>query len=660
MFELIVRVVLASGAMAAAGILGQPSFELTWKASLFMAAYSYLLYMMEQKGARNPGVAGLAAVADGGMIAVFLADLGVVQHFGFLSALPMVYAYWRFKSNAAMMAPLVACWLLVGANLFGGGNGFTAMLLVQALGVLVIGVVLSQVRTNRENKREAKPAIPNVDQTLQVLTDHIARGKAAQASEEANAPHQELADLEASFRDLTDSARDLEKRSRRDRACVQLFESAARQSSSPFAAIASRIHDLTGVEGVGVYTVSQTGDALVARGTAGDVDPSVNEAGIQIPRRAADADIDAQVRSAIGLSRDPDSKTKFAAVLLKLRGKVVGMVTLFHSSAIELDASARQASETSEFLAELVSDQAAREDDRRRMREAELLYTVATTTIGAATPASLAARVVRDLAEAVRLDHLSVWSLENGQATQLALEGGDHRIVEEIRFAQGQGVEGWIKSGSPVLSIANARNDGRIPSQEALKRRIGGLLIVPLEFGREPFGFVVASVSKPNGIDQGETETIRAVCAELSQALARMNAGSRGPEGLATPREFYEIVSAGGQGHLVYLEVPQREELSETFGKPAVEHAIRRFAVRLRSELPIGAAVTRRHEGDYVVFVPSNDEDYVRRWANDATALASLVGVRTPDGKTKIPLALRAKVAPINQQIHRISNPSAA
>ncbi len=660
MFELIARVVLASAAMAAAGILGQPSFELTWKASLFLSAYSYLLYIAEQRGARNPGVAGLAAVADGGMIAVFLADLGLVQHFGFVSALPMVYAYVRFKSNAAMMAPLVACWLLVGANLLGGGNGFTPMLLVQSLGVLVIGVVLSQARTVRENKQESKTVIPDVDQTLQVLTDHIAKNKAVHDRTLTSDESLDYANLQASFRNLTDSARELEKRSRRDRACVQLFESTVRQSSSPFAAVASRIHDLTGAEGIGVYTISQSGDALIVRNTSGNVDPTVNEASIQIPRRAADGDIDAKLRSAIGLSRDPESKSKFSTVLLKLRGKIAGMVTLYHSSAIELDASTRRASEMGDFLAELVSDQVSREDDRRRMREAELLYTVATTTIGAATPTSLSARVARDLAEAIKLDHLSVWSLEASQATQLAIEGAEHRIFDEVNFAQGKGVEGWIKSGSPVISIANARNDGRIPSQEALKKRIGAVLIVPLEFGREPFGFLVASSSKPNGIDQGETETIRAVCAELSQALARMRAGTGGPEGLATPKEFYDIVRAGGQGHLVYLEVPQREEMSETFGKPAVEHAIRRFAVRLRSELPLGAAVTRRNEGDYVVFVPSSDEEYVRRWANDVTALASLVGVRTPDGRSKIPLALRAKVAPVNQQIHRISKEHAA
>lgn len=647
MFELIVRVALASGAMATAGILGQPSFELTWKASLFLAAYSYLLYMLDQKGARNPGIAGLTAVADCGIVAVFLADLGLLQHFGFLSALPMLYAYARFKSNAAMMSPLVAGWLLVGANLFGGGNTFTPMLLVQALGVLAIGIALSMVRTARETKAE-QAAITAITAPTPTPTP---------APAPVSAPAPELPELEAQFRALTDSARELEKRSRRDRACVQLFESAARQRTNPFAAIASRIQDLSGAEGVAVYTLARSGDALVVRSTAGNVDASVNETAIQIPLRATEAEVLHGVQNALNIARPTDAKTKLSTVLLRVKGKLVGLLTLFHSSGLELEASTRRINESGDFLAELLLDQSNREDDRRRMREAELLYTVATTVTGATTKTNLAGRVARDLAEAVKLDHVSVWSIEGGTATQLALEGNEHRIFEDINFSQGLGVDGWLRSGAPVISIADARNDVRIRSQEALKRRIGGLLIVPLEFGSDPYGFVMASTAKPNGIDQGETETVRAVCAELSQALARMSAGARGPEGLATPKEFFEIVQ-GAQGHLVYLEVPNREEIAENHGRPALEHAVRRFAVRLRAELPANSAITRRNEGDYVVFIPSTDEAFVRRWANDATTLASLTGVRTPDGSTRIPLALRAKVAPMNPTLKPTPEPA--
>lgn len=652
MFELIVRVVLASGVMATAGILGEPSFDVAWKAAIFFASYSYLLYMLGQRGLRNPGIAGLAAVVDCGVLAVFLADLGWLSNYGFMCALPMVLAYVRDKANAAMMSPLVASFLLVGANLVGGGNAFTPALLVQALGVLVVGVVLSQVRTARENKRERMAAeAPNKAQDESPLPEVPEQ----QIENPLQVDAQEYLEFRDSFRALTESARELEKRGRKDRSCVQLFEAAVRQSRAPFAAIAATIQDLTGAEGVVVHTVSHAGDALVPRGLAGNVDDVLGEASLTIARRATDNEIEAQAKSSIASIRDQASSSVFVCAALKVRGKLAGLLTLFHSNAIELEASTRRANETIDFLSELLSDQMVREGENRRMKEAELLYTVATTTLGAASKASLACRVARDLVDAVKTDHLSIWTIEDGEARPLATEGTELQIVPEISFPQGKGVEGWLRSGGPLIKIDNARNDARVPSQEAVRRRIGSLLIVPLEFGTSPFGFLVATTGKPNGIDSGETETLRAVCAELSQALARLESGARGPEGLATPREFYDIVQKGEEGHLVYLEVPGREEIAESFGKPAVEHAIRRFAVRLRSELPVGAAMTRRNEDDYVVFIPSSDEGFVRRWANDATTLASMVGVRTPDGRERIPLALRAKVAAVNQQIHRIS-----
>ena len=654
MFELILRVLVASGGMAAAGILGRPGFELTWKVAAVFSAYSYLLYMIGQKGMKNPGLAGLVAVADCGVVAIFLADLGLIANWGALAAVPMVIAYYRDRANAAMMSPIVASWLLVGANLFGGGNAFTATLLLHALGVLVLGVALSMARTARENRRANEVPMPEAHATLRVLNQYAAQSKQA-AGETMPVDAQEYQEFRESFRTLSDSARDLEKRGRKDRACVQLFESVARQPGSPFAAIAARVLDLSGAEGVGVCTLSQSGEALAVRSTAGRVETSLQEAVIELPRRATDDEIEAHAKAVVASLRDPAGGTKFASVLLKVRGKLVGMLALFHPSGIELEASLRRTNETADFLAELLIDCQVREDERRRMKEAELLYTVATTTLGAATPATLASRVARDLWDAVMLDHLSVWTIEGGTAELIAHEGTDLQAINDVAFPLGRGLEGWLRSGAPVLSIENGRNDARFPSQEAVRRRIGSLLIVPLEFGAAPFGYLVASTSRPAAIGAGETETLRAVCAELSQALARMLSGATGPEGLATPKEFYEIVRQQGQGCLVYLEVPQREELNEAFGKPAIEHAVRRFAVRLKSELPVGAAMTRRNEGDYVAFVPSTDEAFVRAWANDATTLASMVGVRTPDGRTKIPLALRAKVAPLNQQLHRIS-----
>ena len=317
MFELIVRVVLASGAMAASGILGQPSFELTWKTALFFAAYSYLLYMVGQRGLKNPGIAGLAAVVDCGILAIFLADLGQLSTFGAVCAVPMVVAFFRDRANAAMMSPLVASWLLVGANLFGGGNAFTPFLLVQALAVLVVGIGLSQLRTMRENKREKTEAEP--------IASVVTEERIEEIPDLVQIDAQGYDDFRESFRALTDSARELEKRGRKDKACVQLFESVARQQSSPFAAIAATVQDLTGAEAVIVHTLTPGSENARVRGLVGNLDPSMTEASINLSKGATENEVIQRARLAVHDARDPNAKSVFNCLTLKLRGKLIGL-----------------------------------------------------------------------------------------------------------------------------------------------------------------------------------------------------------------------------------------------------------------------------------------------------------------------------------------------
>ena len=662
MFELVIRVVLASGAMAAAGLLGRPNFDLTWRAALLFAAYSYVAYVMEQRKLRNPGAAGLIAVADCGMITVFMADLGLLNQIGFLSAAPMAWAFFRHRSNAAMIAPLAASWLLVGANLFGGGGAFTPNLLVQALGVLLAGLTMEQARIVIGERRLAKAAAEPEPEPEPKYNPELLKLLEPEEPEPdpATLTAHEYEEFKESFRTLSETARDIERRSRRDRAAVQIYETVVRDRKDPFSSLAAKIQDLTGADGVGLYTVTQAGDTLVPRSCAGQVEEAVQETSVDIPRRAMDTEIGDHIQAMLSAVRDPSRKNRFATVLLRAEGRLHGMLTLFHTSGIELEAAVRKAEETADFTAELICDQASREEDQRRMREAELLYTVATTVSGANTPTTLASRVVRELWQTLRLDHLAVHLLDGGQATEAAGEGIDLDLLDSVTFARGVGLEGWLESGSPLVAMTNARDDARLPEHLALKKRVGSFVLIPLECGAEPLGYLTAATSRVGGIDTGELETLRVIAAETTQALSRLQNEGRGPEGLTTPREFWEIIKSSGVGYLVYLEVPRREDMVKTYGSPAIDHAIRRFAVRMRAELPEGAAICRRDQGDYVVYIRSTDEQYVRAWANDVTALASMVGVRTLDGRSRIPLALRAKVALVNQQKHQLSREKAA
>ena len=343
MFELITRVVLASGAMVAAGVLGRPDFDLTWRASLFFAAYSFLAYLMEQKGSRNAGMSGLIAVADCGIVAVFLADFGLMTQFGAVSALPMVWAFFRHKANAAMMSPMVASWLLVGANLFGGGNAFTTGLLLQALGILVVGIVMNHVRTVVEVRKEDRPAEepePSLELTLAEIGRRIREEEEAMQTIPVNA--REYSEFRENFRELTESARELERKSRRDKSVLLLFEGVVRAKSDPFGILTKKIGEMTGAEGVSLHTVSDSRDSLIPRATAGSVETTVQSSSIDVPTSATDTELGEIVHAGISALIGRNSKTKFVSLMLKVRGKLTGILTLFHTSSIELEASVRQ------------------------------------------------------------------------------------------------------------------------------------------------------------------------------------------------------------------------------------------------------------------------------------------------------------------------------
>jgi GGDEF domain-containing protein len=159
------------------------------------------------------------------------------------------------------------------------------------------------------------------------------------------------------------------------------------------------------------------------------------------------------------------------------------------------------------------------------------------------------------------------------------------------------------------------------------------------------------------GITEEEMAMLRIVAGEMGQAWARLEPALAAEEPhITTPAEFRQKIAAGRHGALVYLDVVKQDALVEKFGQPSFDKALREAAVRLKSLLPAGGFLCRRAEGDYVAFLPEQSEEAARRWAAQAVAAASLVPVTTPDGRARIPMNLRAKVAVLSPQLDRKSS----
>lgn len=631
MFELLVRLATAALFFGAAIAFRKPDLATAGLIGGGFAAYSGLVYWVEQKGLRNSGIAGFVAVLDAAFIAGTLAQIGELERFGFMVLAPLMWATGRFGSDAASMTPLVAATVMVSSN-FIENEGFTLPIMLHTAGILLVGLLTNQAKVVLKETQ-----VP-VEITKEVRVKDAADMKAQEG-----------------YRQLKEHVQDVEKKSRRDRVAMRVYVSSS-QSDEPMAAtMADTMVDACETAGAAVYYYDSQQRRMVAQAYSGLVPKSVRDLSFDVPSGLGDGQLKHQLEQRFMRLRDPDSPLQIGSVLLKDKGRLLGMVVLFDKSAVGLDTAVRIAGDAAEALGPMVSADRRKEDFARRLKETEILYGVASVGLGAETPRSLVSRVLRELGETIRLDHMAVFFVEGGEAIQITSFGAANRLFEDISFAGGTGLEGWQAIDCPEVYIPDALDDDRVEKAVSMKRRVGSYLMVPLEVSGRVYGFISAATHSANGIDSAKHGTLKAIADETSQAIARIENPGEDTGGVMVPTEFYAAVRGAGNGHLVYFDVLRRDENIDKFGRPAFDHALRKLTMRLRTKLPVGGALCRRDEGDYVAFLPTLDEAIARSWSNEATAMASMIGLTTPDGRARIPLALRSKVALLRQQKNQVS-----
>lgn len=627
MVELGARILIAGILLFVAGVFGLIGFDFAWKTSLAISAIGLFGWQLEAKGFKNPGVAGFFAIADAYTIALTLANLNQLSTMGFLVLAPCAYAAARHASPPNFMAPLAASSLLVGYSVFHQGQIPDTSLLLQAAGVMAIGLLLSHTKIVQVS--QAAPEQVGANEILLEKGDYL--------------------EMRENFRKLRDAYRDLESKSRRGRIVASLDEARNGPEDRVFARLINKVKEVTGADHAAIYTVAQLADQFVVRATTAEFPAEYEDASLRVDLDLAPGQIKHRMEQALLAVKADAERSKVGNIVLIESGRVIGMLTIGHSESSKLAEAQTKAEEIGPYLAALLQDEIRRESERRRLKETELLYEVATVAAGSTSPTNLASRVVRELFEGIGADHVGVFFLEGSEAILLAQHGINLRLLETMRFTTGDGIAGWNSSGCPELLVFDARDDHRIDTQEALKRRVGSFVLIPLSSANGTIGYLTAATHSRGGLDKPEIETLQIAAVELAQAIQRLEGQSSEPEGVMTPAEFSKK-AASGKGALIYLEPLRREQLAETFGKSALHLAIRKFVGQLRRKLPKGGCICRRDEGDYVVFLPTSSIAKATTWANDAAASAAMIAVRTADGSAKIPLALRAKVAMLDRQ----------
>ena len=615
MFEYGSRVLFAGVLVFLSGMLGTPAFDVAWKLAAVETVLALGAHRLDLAGRLNSGIAGFFAIAEAAVIAILVASVGRLDQFGFLTLLPVLVATRRKGANPVFMAPLTAGTVLVAWALTSTTSTVPIALMIQMAAIMGLGLMIPKPQVTIVH------AEPKIDQETLELRERV--------------------------RQLHHSQQDLENKNMRANLLADLED--ARTGDEFFERLTTLLRRTLGVSSVGVYALADFDDVMVVRGTAGDYGPKLEDASIAVMLRQAQAAIAHRTLQALRSIKGNDERA-ISNVLLTDKGHMVGMIALADEDGSVVDQATIKLESIAGILSQWLREFQRREAWKRRTRQAEVLYDLASIGSGAMTPEALAERVMREVWEIIDCDHVAIWRIQEERSEPICMHGNPHRLLDSMSFAQGPGLLGWLRTGAPELALFDARSDERCAPEESLRQRIGSFFAIPVLVDGRAFGYITVSTHRSGALDVSDLETLRMVSAEFARALSQMDPHRQATaEGIMTASEFRGFVR-GRAGSLVMLEPIKRNSLIENYGRPAMTHAFRQFATRIRAKLPSGGALCRKGEGGLVVFLPDANEDFAAEWANDAAATASMIGLRTPDGSARIPLPMRAKVARTSQQ----------
>jgi hypothetical protein len=619
--ELIVRLIASGILVLVSGWLGTPSFAIVTAIGGFVLSYAPVAFWMESKQKLNPGSAGLMCALDCFSIAAILGATGQLTTLGFTVALPVIWASSKHQAPAVFTAPISACALLTGFGVFERIEPAPTFY-VAVVAILGLGWFLKQPK--------AIAAVPQKQEQFVGKVEPLG----------ATEPEGTL-ELRESFRQLRTLYRDLARKGRREHWIAALLRIRFPNGERFYGRLAQEIQRLTGAEGVLIHTVALFDHRFVVRAVEGEFSRDLAESTFVVDPEASTGQIKHRIEKAI-LASEPNLRGAVANFILQVQGRPIGMMTVRFATSEALDEYRNDLEEVASVIAELTEEEERRNQANLRLGQAELLYDVAATIQGAETPTSLSSRVVRRLAELMDADHVGVYWLDGMEILAAHLQGAKVDLLSALQFADGTGLSGWLRMGAPELVAYEAATDRRVDLPEMMKRRVGSFALFPIRNGADVIGFTLATTRMSGGLDVPNVESMRLITYELERGLGELSGNYGDGEGLVTAAEFASLVHQGGM--LVILDPLKRDTLLEQIGKPMFDHALRQLATRVRTRLPAGGAICKRAQGDLVVFLRDAREEEARAWANEVAALASLIGIRMPDG-SPIPMGIRATVS---------------
>lgn len=633
MWEFGIRLGYSIGTIVLAATTGILPLDAAVLLGALTAAYAVMLNGVDRKEKTNPGIAGLGAGLDSLSLAAAMSLSGVLSSLGLVVLMPVVYATARRGSNPLAVGAIAAAAVLFAEGLTGGPLIPEPIYFAQAGIVWVVSILLNQPRlvVRPKSIRDMIAELPDVPESQNT---------------------QALIELREKYRRVVSTLRDVERKSRISRVIVRMLLSSEKRGD--LSRMVERLRSDLGATGAILYTVNQVGDRLVVAAHCGAMPLPTENLSIELTGKEAAHMLREKASYALrSVAQEPLRGFSHCNVLLRSRGKVIGLLTLFSDSLEKIESLRTQAEEASEAIARVVTNEKEWVRFTRRALEAETLYEIACRTDGAISVKDLCNRVSRALSEIIQVPNVGIYLLENSSLKLVAKQGKPSRLFEAI-LSDPVGVEGWLRIGSPQINAYDTSQSTAIDRAAAVRERTGSFICAAISSGEDVLGLIVVSSSASGVLGPHDARIVGDIAAELGHSITATNSRETHPVGFQTTfltvNEFQRRVLAyAGETVCLAHVVPLRfEELEEELGRTAIEVAVRQLGLVIRRYAPTGSSVARKGDDSYLVLLPGMDVADAERWANSLAAQVSLRSFISGDSETVVPLAVRVRVADLN------------
>jgi putative methionine-R-sulfoxide reductase with GAF domain len=633
MWEFGIRLGYSIGTILLAATTGILPLDAAVLLGSLTAAYAVMLNGVDRKDKTNPGIAGLGAGLDSLSLAAAMSLSGVLPSLGLVVLLPVIYATARRGSNPLAVGSIAAAAVLFAGGLTGGPFIPEPLSFAQAGIVWVVSVLLNQPRlvVRPKSIREMIAELPDnpVPQNTQALIE-----------------------LREKYRRVASTLRDVERKSRISRVIFRMLLSSERHGD--LSRMIERLCSDLGATGAILYTVNQVGDRLIVAAHSGATPSSTESLSLEITGKEAAHLLREKASQAIrSLNQESLRGYAHCNVLLKSRGKVIGLLTLFSESLEKMESLRSQVEEASEAIARVITNEKEWVRLTRRALEAEMLYEIACRTDGAISVKDLCKRVCYALSEIVQVPNVGIYLLESDQLKLIAKQGKPSRLFESI-LSDPVGVEGWLRIGAPQINAYDTSQSTAIDRGAAVRERTGSFMCAAIRSGEDVLGLIVISSPTSGKLGPSDARIVCDVAAEIGHSITATHYREKDVAHpwttFLTPNEFqHQILSYRGATMCLAHVVPLRfEELEEELGRATIEIAIRQLGLIIRRFAPTGASVSRKGDDSYLVLLPNMEVQDAERWANNLAAQVSLRSFISGDHETVIPLAVRVRIADLN------------